>query len=434
MTITASTIDEFSVFERVHPTMPSISYTYGQTIANGVSKASVSARNSFVSVLGGYSTAEFTNEIGLTAPLTVSTSGAAGMTVNITDLNASTTVVSNSITSIGNALASTSTSVTFTPVFNPGIITYIAEDTSPVLPLTTASAAVLMRDKFGAAFGVGQARNGAFGRATPLSLNSGLSAFETQTSGATTATLTFLNAYTVFASGGVFTNPNLQGTSKITCIVTGGTVISGAAGGRFSTTSTGYLQYWRATSGTDTVFTFDQGITAFGFYSTDLGDVEGALSLYLLPDDGGPEDVVLVKGTTAGNGALLFFGFVTHAKRYTRVRFVCATPVDFYGIDDVIASDNLMVQDPTPFKAFGAYMLNAGKGATTTYTATIITSTGTIITSIPITNSQPAGGSVYWGFTLNSAATIQSVTIGSSSSTDVPIFDEVTFGVPFYVN
>lgn len=141
-------------------------------------------------------------------------------------------------------------------------------------------------------------------------------------------------------------------TPIIATINGNGRVFGTPEAGRFNTT-TGGSQYFRASSEPGGVFsiTFDQAISAFGFYATDVGDFGGTLKLNLTrQSDNGIDELVVHTGTVA-NGSLLFYGFADSASRYTQVAFISAntTPSnDFFGFDDFVIADSGQIKSAAP--------------------------------------------------------------------------------------
>ncbi len=126
--------------------------------------------------------------------------------------------------------------------------------------------------------------------------------------------------------------------------------------GRFNTTSPG-SKYWRvnSTAGAGNFsITFDRGVSAFGFYGTDIGDFGGVLSLVLTPFGGGPDETLIVRpqsASPAGSGALLFYGFADTNSVYRTITFVSSgtsTAEDYYGFDDFVIADRGQIRVPTP--------------------------------------------------------------------------------------
>jgi hypothetical protein len=406
--MTLTTISQFDVYER-HAPRPALIEPVTTCFAEGATPSQALFAN-LKRTMQAAAVADFTAENGQVAPLTASASGAGGVTFAIAGAGAVA----------ANGFVSTSASTTFTPAYSTALVTYFGETASPTPGVPDVlGGPYLAKQRYLAAIG------SSMNSAPPTVVN-----FEGQTTGATSLTIDVANYYST-QSGTGFT-PTIY--SPTTCTVTGATVAATQTLGRFNVD--GGLgtngKYLACTSGTDVVFTFDYGISAFGFYATDLGDVEGALMLYMLPDDGGAEESVVAKATAGTNGNLVFFGFTNPTKRYTRVRLVCATPVDIYGIDQVITACGMMVLNPNPMKAFGLTLLDYGKTVGTTYSAQVVTTQATYNFTLPVTTTGATGSRAFWGFKCNGGHKITSVTVTSSTSSDAPTFDDVMIGFPYY--
>jgi hypothetical protein len=115
--------------------------------------------------------------------------------------------------------------------------------------------------------------------------------------------------------------------------------------GRFNTTPGG-ANWWQ--SSIPFTITFNQAISAFGFFGTDFAEFGGSLSLELLSSAGDVLQTLIVKEQpvvtpTVGpdvNGSLLFFGFTDAAQAYSGIRFVVGQsggPIsDVLGFDDIV--------------------------------------------------------------------------------------------------
>jgi hypothetical protein len=113
--------------------------------------------------------------------------------------------------------------------------------------------------------------------------------------------------------------------------------------GRFDTT--GDTGAWWESATSFTVDFLQGGVSAFGFYATDVGDFDGSLSL-TLTHSGGTTDVAVTNADTIGgapNGSLLFFGISDPSRLFTSIRFnltqrTGAAPAnfDYMGIDDIV--------------------------------------------------------------------------------------------------
>lgn len=134
-------------------------------------------------------------------------------------------------------------------------------------------------------------------------------------------------------------------TGSITANLSGNLLIcttNGCGGpGRFATSGSHYLD-------TSDAFTlsFSSPISAFGFYATDLGDINGNLTL-LLSGGGTVNFTVPTAGSADGNQ--LFWGFIDPLQSYTGIQFGNTSPGnDFFGFDDMIIGDLGQVQIGVP--------------------------------------------------------------------------------------
>jgi hypothetical protein len=141
--------------------------------------------------------------------------------------------------------------------------------------------------------------------------------------------------------------------SLITCTVTGSAVIaSSSATGQRNTTVAG--QRWLSLSG-PTTFTFDSPITAFGCYTTDIGD-GGYVKLLLTDTTGTVKEVVLKHSLAQASGLQNYIGFHHPGNEYVSVTISNTTTFGDMGIDDLFVGTrsqlNQLVQTLTsPFTA-----------------------------------------------------------------------------------
>lgn len=154
-----------------------------------------------------------------------------------------------------------------------------------------------------------------------------------------------------FAVGiGTPLNLNFPGSSgSITATIVGTGLVENNAGaggsggnlfGRFNT-SPGGSQYWE--SGQTFSIDFSDPIAAFGFYATDIGDVNGQVTL--TASNGTVTDLALPSTVNGPDGSLLFYGFIDDSQSYTSVVFGnTAAGVDFFGFDDMVIGDPGQVQ------------------------------------------------------------------------------------------
>ena len=190
-------------------------------------------------------------------------------------------------------------------------------------------------------------------------------------SGVSGAPVTARNAFLAFLSAGVSTEDFegiALGSPPIALTFTGGLgPINGTlSGGGVLRNSPSTGTY--ATSGRqfyDNQFnafkiTFTSAIAAFGFYGTDIGDVNQALSVTL---DAGltSQRVFLVANTVgAADGSLLFWGIADNAQTFTTVSFA-QSGTDRFGFDDLTVGDVRQVIGGVPESSTWAMMI-AGFG------------------------------------------------------------------------
>jgi hypothetical protein len=139
------------------------------------------------------------------------------------------------------------------------------------------------------------------------------------------------------------------GSSNIQATLTGDGVVTatpvgnnGYSGGRFNTTgaTAGPVsgQWWDVSSAF--TITFDKGISAFGFYGTDIGDFDGQVTV-ALTDSNNVVTTLTINNTVSGNdGSLLFWGFTDNAGSYKSITFGNTSGgFDSFGFDDMVIGD-----------------------------------------------------------------------------------------------
>lgn len=382
-------------YETYEPYTVQFGETLGPTSVIG--GATLSSLQSFYLMLRTYARYNLTLELGQTAPFFATRDlGPGNLVVDVTGTNV--TVVSSSANKYNTSgvtpafITVDGLSITFTPRYTSNTIVYRGIDSSGGI-LPTNGNAVTQKNLFL------EALNDYFLVSSPIS------------------NISFNNSY---KAG--------YGSTVNTATITGGSSTTTNQDGQFATSS---ATYWRSSSGTPTNIQFLYGISGFGCYITDLTDIEGPLTAYLTPDDGSPEEVILVNSDVLGSGSVMFFGFISYTKQYKAVRFEATGTLDSYGIDDIYAVDGTSIKYVESIKAFGVTMTDAAKIDGTVYTATVNRSIGSPISvPIPLTNEQPSSGSSFWGVTLNSPGVITSVTITSNNQADMPGFDDIIFGTP----
>ena len=78
---------------------------------------------------------------------------------------------------------------------------------------------------------------------------------------------------------------------------------------------------------------FSTPISAFGFYGTDIGDINASLTLTLTGSNGTTTQAVPDVLGTKANGSALYYGFYDTAATYTAISFAGAG-ADIFGFDD----------------------------------------------------------------------------------------------------
>ncbi|MCG8614058.1 MAG: PEP-CTERM sorting domain-containing protein [Pseudomonadales bacterium] len=132
----------------------------------------------------------------------------------------------------------------------------------------------------------------------------------------------------------------------------------GCGNGRFPTSGDQYYH----TSSAGFEIEFSTGISAFGFYGTDIGDFNGQLTATTA---GGAVEVFNIAHTqNAPNGSLLFWGFIDKETSYTTLTFSnTGSSNDIFGFDDLIIGDIgqiVAVPEPAGLALLGAGLLGFG--------------------------------------------------------------------------
>ncbi len=132
----------------------------------------------------------------------------------------------------------------------------------------------------------------------------------------------------------------------------GGQVVNAPVTGTFATSAT---QFYDNQFSAFTV-AFTSPIAAFGFYGTDVGDVNTALQITL--DSGlASQRVFTVANTLNGNnGSLLFWGITDTANPFTTVTFA-QSGSDRFGFDDLTVGDARQVTGGVPEPTTWAMMV-----------------------------------------------------------------------------
>jgi PEP-CTERM motif len=138
-----------------------------------------------------------------------------------------------------------------------------------------------------------------------------------------------------------------SGGSTLSATLTGDGVIDNSnAVGRFNTTAGG-SKWWDSVGALK--IEFATAVSAFGFYGTDIGDVNGSLTIDLT-DIAGATTRYVVNNTVNGNdGSLLFWGFVDKGNSYKSISFGNTSGGrDGFGFDDMVIGDANQVGGTTP--------------------------------------------------------------------------------------
>lgn len=95
---------------------------------------------------------------------------------------------------------------------------------------------------------------------------------------------------------------------------------------------------------------FDQAISAFGFYGTDIGDVSsGQLTIALTAVDNTVTNLTVNNTTNGPNGSLLFWGFIDTTTQYKSISFGNTSGgFDGFGFDGMTIGDQGQVKLPEP--------------------------------------------------------------------------------------
>lgn len=117
--------------------------------------------------------------------------------------------------------------------------------------------------------------------------------------------------------------------------------------GRFDTSGGQGAAWWQTTGDFEIAFG-PGGVSAFGFYGTDIGDFEAGLTLTLTYDGGALQFDLL--DPSKESGSLMFFGIIDEARRFTKATFgvVQGQTTDFLGFDDFVVGVLAPVSEPPP--------------------------------------------------------------------------------------
>ena len=132
-----------------------------------------------------------------------------------------------------------------------------------------------------------------------------------------------------FAPGA--TNINID-FGYATATLTGGSIANVPSGtngyGRYPISGN---QYWESSS--NFMITFNNAISAFGFYGVDIGDFDGQLTITYA--NGGSQTLNVGNSTNISGGSVLYFGFYDLTNSFTSISFGNTEPgYDVFGFDD----------------------------------------------------------------------------------------------------
>jgi len=102
---------------------------------------------------------------------------------------------------------------------------------------------------------------------------------------------------------------------------------------------------WVLQPGVPLSIAFDQPVSAFGFYATDIGDFGGQVTLNLV--NGGDKLLTIPNTINGVGGSVIYFGVIDTADPFNNITFGnTAAGVDFFGLDDLTIGT--VEQDPGP--------------------------------------------------------------------------------------
>lgn len=136
----------------------------------------------------------------------------------------------------------------------------------------------------------------------------------------------------------------------------GGALIGEASTGTYATSGSQFYD----NQSEEFMVSFTTAIAAFGFYGTDIGDVNEALTIILDRGLAGERSFVVDNTIGAENGSLLFWGITDTAQTFTTVTFSDSSG-DRFGFDDLTVGDVRQVVGRVPESSTWAMMI-AGFG------------------------------------------------------------------------
>jgi len=150
------------------------------------------------------------------------------------------------------------------------------------------------------------------------------------------------------ANGLALSFPGSMGALTATISGSGAAFVDNSPGaGRFATSGSQFLENVRVGFN----LAFSGPVAAFGFYGTDIGDINSQLSLTLT---GGAVQNFDIGHTLNGpSGGLLFWGIIADnaSETFTSIAFAGTSSGDAFGFDDMVIGDLDQVVSPIPLPA-----------------------------------------------------------------------------------
>lgn len=151
-----------------------------------------------------------------------------------------------------------------------------------------------------------------------------------------------------FAPGTTTVDANFN--NGVTATLSGGEIQNTSSAGRFAISSPNYYSTNTSSFGIN----FSSGISAFGFYGTDIGDFGGALTLTLTDAANNVSTLAVPAAEGSGgsqpeNGSVLYFGFYDSADTYKSISFNNSSTSDVFGFDNfTVGTAQQIVPVPVP--------------------------------------------------------------------------------------
>jgi hypothetical protein len=115
-------------------------------------------------------------------------------------------------------------------------------------------------------------------------------------------------------------------------------------------------QYWEAASTDFTINFMTTDVSAFGFYGTDIGDINGQLTIRLTYQDNLFEDFTINNTIGAASGSGLYWGVTNNTKFFKSITFGTTQGGDYFGFDDMTIGtpEGSPVPEPATMLLLGA--------------------------------------------------------------------------------